>query len=258
MKPRKDLDKIVLDHAEQAGAKVLFHTQANEPVFERGVLTGLHREARRRRRGDPGQVRRRAPRERPRSSAARSAASGTSITRWGSRSASTSVPRCRAPVGSRPTSTSVPDRHALPGYGWVFPVGDGTVNVGVGLLSTYGGWRDVNLHDLQTNFITNLPPEWEINARHGLLQAARRAPVHGRQRVAAARTRLPLDRRCRRDDQSRATARGSRTATRPAASPAATSTKRCAPVRRRRSMGTPRSWRRATGPTTGSGGGSSS
>ena len=27
----------------------------------------------------------------------------------------------------------------LPGYGWVFPVGDGTVNVGVGLLSTFAG-----------------------------------------------------------------------------------------------------------------------
>nr|MBA2428078.1 NAD(P)/FAD-dependent oxidoreductase [Actinomycetota bacterium] len=51
---------------------------------------------------------------------------------------------------------------SLPGYGWVFPVGDGTVNAGVGLLSTYGGWRDVNLHDLQSNFISILPPEWEV------------------------------------------------------------------------------------------------
>ena len=28
------------------------------------------------------------------------------------------------------------DGNHLPGYGWIFPVGDGTVNVGVGLLST--------------------------------------------------------------------------------------------------------------------------
>src|SRR5918992_829799 len=53
---------------------------------------------------------------------------------------------------------------AVPGYGWVFPVGDGTVNAGVGLLSTYGGWRDVNLHDLQDGFISSLPREWGISA----------------------------------------------------------------------------------------------
>jgi flavin-dependent dehydrogenase len=51
----------------------------------------------------------------------------------------------------------------LPGYGWVFPVGDGTVNVGVGLLSTFEDWRSVNLHQLQSSFVAQLPPEWEIN-----------------------------------------------------------------------------------------------
>ena len=34
------------------------------------------------------------------------------------------------------------DGNHLPGYGWIFPVGDGTVNVGVGLLSTFSGWKD--------------------------------------------------------------------------------------------------------------------
>ena len=34
------------------------------------------------------------------------------------------------------------DGNHLPGYGWIFPVGDGTVNVGVGLLSTFAGWKD--------------------------------------------------------------------------------------------------------------------
>jgi flavin-dependent dehydrogenase len=53
---------------------------------------------------------------------------------------------------------------ALPGYGWVFPVGDGTVNVGVGLLSTFGGWREVNLHALQDAFIAGLPSEWEVGS----------------------------------------------------------------------------------------------
>ena len=47
------------------------------------------------------------------------------------------------------------DKHGnhLPGYGWIFPVGDGTVNVGVGLLSTFSGWKDVNTSHL-------MPDDW--------------------------------------------------------------------------------------------------
>ena len=41
VKPRKDLDQIVLGRAEEAGAKVLFETQAVRPTFDRGVCTGL-------------------------------------------------------------------------------------------------------------------------------------------------------------------------------------------------------------------------
>ena len=52
---------------------------------------------------------------------------------------------------------------ALPGYGWVFPVGDGTVNAGVGSLSTCGGWREVTLHALQETSVSGLRPAWEIS-----------------------------------------------------------------------------------------------
>lgn len=50
----------------------------------------------------------------------------------------------------------------LPGYGWIFPLGDGTVNVGVGVLNTFGAWRDLNLSHLQRAFIDMLPPSHEI------------------------------------------------------------------------------------------------
>ena len=45
VKPRKDLDKIVLDHAEAAGAKVVYATQVKEPIFEKGIAVGVRREA---------------------------------------------------------------------------------------------------------------------------------------------------------------------------------------------------------------------
>jgi flavin-dependent dehydrogenase len=57
------------------------------------------------------------------------------------------------------------DRHGshLPGYGWVFPVGDGTVNVGVGLLSTFAGWKDVNTSHLMDAFCATAPTSWDIS-----------------------------------------------------------------------------------------------
>jgi geranylgeranyl reductase family protein len=50
----------------------------------------------------------------------------------------------------------------LPGYGWIFPVGDGTVNVGVGLLSTFRGWKDVNTSRLMEAFCETAPERWGI------------------------------------------------------------------------------------------------
>lgn len=162
VKPRKELDQIVLDHAEAAGAKVLYETQAKEPIFDKGVMTGFVAK----RDGQDEQVR----------------------AKWVicAEGAATKFARSLGRVRNEdyPMGFAIrqyfksPMEHSgwfeayldvrsgpnqLPGYGWVFPVGDGTVNAGVGLLSTYGGWRSVNLHDLQNNFIAQLPPEWEVN-----------------------------------------------------------------------------------------------
>ena len=47
------------------------------------------------------------------------------------------------------------DRHGgvVPGYGWVFPLGDGRVNVGVGLLSTSDRWRGANTTRIMDAFL---------------------------------------------------------------------------------------------------------
>jgi menaquinone-9 beta-reductase len=55
------------------------------------------------------------------------------------------------------------DGSHLPGYGWVFPVGDGTVNVGVGLLSTFAGWKSVNTSKLMDAFVATAPSRWGIS-----------------------------------------------------------------------------------------------
>jgi geranylgeranyl reductase family protein len=51
----------------------------------------------------------------------------------------------------------------VPGYGWIFPLGDGRVNVGVGLLSTGGQWKGVNTTKLQEYFVAQVAEEWGLN-----------------------------------------------------------------------------------------------
>lgn len=51
---------------------------------------------------------------------------------------------------------------AMPGYGWVFPLGDGEVNVGAGLVSTFKGWKDVNTSSILAAYIDALPEHWGV------------------------------------------------------------------------------------------------
>ncbi|MDQ3106794.1 MAG: geranylgeranyl reductase family protein [Actinomycetota bacterium] len=53
--------------------------------------------------------------------------------------------------------------NVLPGYGWIFPVGDGRVNVGIGLLSTFNQWKAVNTTHLMEAFVDYAPKSWEIS-----------------------------------------------------------------------------------------------
>lgn len=52
--------------------------------------------------------------------------------------------------------------NTMPGYGWVFPLGDGTVNVGVGLLSTFRHWKDVNTTHMMNDYVATAPEYWGL------------------------------------------------------------------------------------------------
>jgi geranylgeranyl reductase family protein len=56
-----------------------------------------------------------------------------------------------------------PKGKVVPGYGWVFPLGDGRVNVGVGLLSTGGAWKGVNTTKLQEYFVAQTAEAWGLS-----------------------------------------------------------------------------------------------
>jgi menaquinone-9 beta-reductase len=63
------------------------------------------------------------------------------------------------------SALDVKDRNGnpMPGYGWIFPVGDGTVNIGVGLLSTFRDFKTVNTTTLLDGYAHQVADRWEID-----------------------------------------------------------------------------------------------
>ncbi|MDX6209981.1 MAG: menaquinone-9 beta-reductase [Frankiales bacterium] len=74
----------------------------------------------------------------------------------------------------------------LPGYGWIFGMGDGTSNVGLGVLNTSAAFGNVDYRDLLRRWLANMPGEWgyqEDNATGPIRGAAlpmgfNRAPAY--------------------------------------------------------------------------------
>lgn len=50
----------------------------------------------------------------------------------------------------------------LPGYGWIFGLGDGRVNVGLGALNSSGEFRRTNYRSLLTEWLGSTPPDWGL------------------------------------------------------------------------------------------------
>jgi geranylgeranyl reductase family protein len=61
----------------------------------------------------------------------------------------------------------------LPGYGWVFGMGDGTSNVGVGILNTSASFRNVDYRALLKRWVAQMPDEWGFDEEHA------RGPIRG-------------------------------------------------------------------------------
>lgn len=177
---RKDLDHLVVERAVKAGATLWEETEATSPITRDGAVAGV--------------------------AVKRKSASGPGITeevparyvvvadgansRFG-RALGTRRDKAY-PMGMAIRGYYESPRHdepwieshldlrdrsgdVLPGYGWIFPVGDGRVNVGVGLLSTFNHWKDVNTSHLMDAFADQAPASWDIRP-----ETSCGAPVGGR------------------------------------------------------------------------------
>ncbi|GAC1377575.1 MAG: geranylgeranyl reductase family protein [Acidimicrobiales bacterium] len=161
---RADLDALVARRAEKAGATVLEGHEALSPIIDRGLVRGAVVKDK-----DSGEVRE--------ITAAYVVVADGANSRFG-RALGTSRNR-DYPLGMAIRGYFESPRHdepwieshldirdkagnVLPGYGWIFPLGDGRVNVGIGLLSTFNQWKAVNTTHLMEAFVEYAPKSWDL------------------------------------------------------------------------------------------------
>ncbi|NND84886.1 MAG: geranylgeranyl reductase family protein [Acidimicrobiia bacterium] len=155
--PRRRLDAALIEAAEEAGARVIFETEAM-PEMDGDRVTGV-------------------------TAGGTTYSAGLTVAATGAPGAvarmlgATKVPE--EPYGLAIRSYVESPRHAerhleaklsmrdadgraVPGYGWIFPAGDGTVNIGVGALSTMKGFKKLNLNSLMDVYYEQVREEWDL------------------------------------------------------------------------------------------------
>ena len=53
-----------------------------------------------------------------------------------------------------------PEARQLPGYGWIFGLGDGTSNVGLGILNSSAAFRELDWRDVLKRWVGSMPEDW--------------------------------------------------------------------------------------------------
>jgi geranylgeranyl reductase family protein len=80
----------------------------------------------------------------------------------------------------------------LPGYGWIFPMDDGTCNVGLGALNTSAAFGKTDYLDLLNRWVASLPGDWDIREDTATGKAKGAALPMGFNRIPAYRDGLLL------------------------------------------------------------------
>ena len=164
--PRGSFDSMVAQRAVKAGARIMEATEAVEPLIEDGWIRG----ARTRPTGEAGVV---GPDIRARftiasDGAASRFAAPAGVRRDDSRPLGIAARRYyRVPYHPGPWFESWLDLWdgdlLLPGYGWLFPLEGGRINLGAGLLNTFRNFKEVSAQRLFSVFAAMLPAEWGIS-----------------------------------------------------------------------------------------------
>jgi len=155
--PRRRLDAALMDAAAEAGAEMVYETEA-VPIIDDGRVIGVEAGGRKVlanftivAAGAQGAVARMLGSDR-----VADEPFGLAIRTY------TTTPRHED--AHIEACLSLKDKHgtAVPGYGWMFPTGDGTVNIGVGALSTMKGFKKLNLNTLLESYRELVQDDWDI------------------------------------------------------------------------------------------------
>jgi len=154
--PRRRLDAHLVSAAEEAGAEILWEAEA-DPVLDGDRVVGVAANGRSWTAdlvivatGAPGAVARKLGMER-----VADEPFGLAIRTY------VESPRHADRLLEASLAMRSPDGTPIPGYGWMFPAGDGTVNLGVGALSTMKGFKKLNLNKLCDLYRDLIRDEWE-------------------------------------------------------------------------------------------------
>ncbi len=174
VRTRTDLDEILARHAQKAGARLTERTNVTGPVLDErtGRVVGVTAKPvddRGRRVGD--EVTYRAPVVVACDGVSARMAIAMGIERRENRPMGVAVrayyetPRHDDPwmeswleLWSPATESSGPE--LLPGYGWIFGVGDGTANVGLGILNSSKAFQQVDYRQILHTWLATTPEEW--------------------------------------------------------------------------------------------------
>ncbi|MGO0575341.1 geranylgeranyl reductase family protein [Ornithinimicrobium panacihumi] len=185
VRTRMDLDEILARHAESRGARLLERTNVQDPILdERGHICGVTAKVM----GEDGRA----------TGETREFRAPVVVAADGN-SSRLSLAMDRPKRDDRPMGVAVrayyeTPRHdddyleswlelwtesddggkiLMPGYGWLFPTGNGTMNVGLGILNTSEAFGKVDYRDILRRWVRTMPEDWQIS------EETQQGPIRG-------------------------------------------------------------------------------
>jgi geranylgeranyl reductase family protein len=169
VRPRLDFDELLVRHAQKAGARLQELTTVTGPVLdEDGRVVGVTA----RTGPDRTETTCRAPLVIAADGSSARLALALGIAKRDDRPMGVAVrryfesPRHDDDMLESWLELRGEDGSLLPGYGWVFGVGDGTSNVGLGILNTTNAWQKTDYKDLLARWTGGMPEEWQFDDAH--------------------------------------------------------------------------------------------
>ncbi len=166
VRPRLDFDELLVRHAQKAGARLQELTTVTGPVLDpAGRVVGVTAKVG----PDRTATTYRAPLVVAADGVSARLALGMGIEKRDDRPMGVAVrryftsPRSDDDMLESWLELRTADGDLLPGYGWVFGVGDGTSNVGLGILNTTKAWQRTDYKDLLARWTGAMPAQWQFS-----------------------------------------------------------------------------------------------